>query len=122
MNETNRVAVLEGHTESIFLKLEKKASLDEIRDCLSSFSPSILSSLPSSPSNPIFVFDEQVLDRPQPRLDRYLGNGYIVSVGRIRQCPIWDVKLTLLSHNTIVGAAGGAILNAELAYAKKLIV
>lgn len=60
-------------------------------------------------------------DRPQPRLDRGNGNGNTVTVGRVRKCNLFDVKLTLLSHNTVIGAAGGSILNAELAKMKGLL-
>jgi aspartate-semialdehyde dehydrogenase len=68
--------------------------------------------LPSAPEHPIVVTEER--DRPQPRRDRNTGNGMSVVVGRIRPCEILDYKFTLLSHNTIRGAAGAAILNAEL--------
>ena len=75
--------------------------------------------LPSAPKSAIVVLDEE--DRPQPRLDINIGKGQSVSVGRVRPCSIFDVKLTLLSHNTILGAAGSSILNAEASIKKGLI-
>jgi aspartate-semialdehyde dehydrogenase len=75
--------------------------------------------LPSAPPSAIVVLDD--VDRPQPRLDINIGNGNSVVVGRVRPCSILDIKLTLLSHNTILGAAGSSILNAETAINKGLI-
>ncbi len=73
---------------------------------------------PSAPEHAIFVFDEP--DRPQPRLDRDVGRGYTVSVGTVRQdsCSLFDIEYTALSHNTVIGAAGGSVLNAEAAVMK----
>lgn len=75
--------------------------------------------LPSAP-DPVLIVREEP-DRPQPRLDRDAGRGMAVTVGRLRTCPILDYKFVALSHNTVRGAAGGAILNAELLHAKGLI-
>jgi aspartate-semialdehyde dehydrogenase len=75
--------------------------------------------LPSTPESPIYLFDEK--DRPQPRLDRDRGKGFVVSVGRLQPCPLLHFKFVLLSHNTILGAAGGSIQNAELAHIKGLL-
>lgn len=108
----NRVNVFDGHLESVSFELEKKASLEEIKKCLNEFNPLKDLNLPSSPKHPILVREED--DRPQPRLDRNEGKGMTVVVGRIRKDPILDYKMTILSHNTIRGAAGQAILNAEL--------
>jgi aspartate-semialdehyde dehydrogenase len=68
--------------------------------------------LPSAPSQPVMVAEER--DRPQPRMDRDAGNGMSAVVGRIRSCPVFDIRFIVLSHNTIRGAAGAAILNAEI--------
>ncbi len=75
--------------------------------------------LPTAPLRPIYYFDEP--NYPQPKLHRNLDKGMAVSIGRLRKCPLLDYKFVLLSHNTIRGAAGGAILNAELALQKGLL-
>ena len=74
---------------------------------------------PSAPEQAIVIQDSP--DRPQPRLDLMIGNGNSVVVGRVRPCKVFDIRLTLLSHNTILGAAGSSILNAETAIAKGLV-
>jgi len=109
----NRVSVLEGHLESLFVKTEKKAEIEEIKEKFSSFKalPQKLK-LPTAPEKPIIVFEQD--DRPQPRLDRMRGNGMSVCVGRIRRDKNSGFKCTVLGHNTIRGAAGASILNAEL--------
>ncbi len=109
----NRVAVRDGHTESVFVRLGRRATLEEIRSALEGFSgePQRLG-LPSAPLHPIVVRDER--DRPQPSRDLDAGNGMTVTVGRVRKDPVYDVRFSLLVHNTIRGAAGAAILNAEL--------
>ncbi len=111
--QCNRVAVEDGHTESVYLKLSKKATKEEILAAWRGFSaePQKLG-LPTAPARPI-VYLEQA-DRPQPNMDRDLGNGMTTSVGRLRECSVLDWKFTVLSHNTIRGAAGAALLNAEL--------
>jgi len=110
----NRVPVLDGHTECISVKLKTKATVEEVKQALSNYSPGNVKNLmPSAPKFTIVVREE--LDRPQPRLDREEGDGFTVVVGKVRKCNIFDIKFTLLSHNTIIGAAGGSILNAELA-------
>ncbi|MGB9673913.1 MAG: aspartate-semialdehyde dehydrogenase [Anaerolineales bacterium] len=117
---TNRVAVSEGHLVCLSVQLDKKASVEEIKAVLQQYQPPrICMTLPSTPKPVIKVFEGN--DRPQPRLDRMLGAGMTTSVGRIRPDPIWDVKMVVLSHNTIRGAAGGSIYNAELAYQAGLI-
>ncbi len=116
----NRVPVLDGHLASVSVKLKSKTSIEEIKDLLKNFRgvPQELE-LPLAPNRPIIVHDG--IDRPQPRLDANLEKGMAVSVGRLRPCEILDYKFTCLVHNTIRGAAGAAVLNAELLYAKKLI-
>jgi aspartate-semialdehyde dehydrogenase len=113
----NRVPVVDGHLECISLGLKKIASLDEVREALRNFTVDAeLGSLPTALKNPIVVLDEE--DRPQPRRDADAGNGMAAVVGRVRACPLLDVKLTLLSHNLVRGAAGAALLNAELLAAR----
>ena len=109
----NRVAVEDGHTESVSVKLKKKASADEIIAAFNEFqsTPQELK-LPLAPEQPV-IYDPAP-DRPQPRFDVERGNGMTVSVGRLRPCGVLDWKFTVLSHNTIRGAAGAALLNAEL--------
>jgi aspartate-semialdehyde dehydrogenase len=110
---TNRVFVEDGHMECVSVEFEKKPALGEIAGALSGFQslPQELK-LPSAPERPIIVRDER--DRPQPRFDRDEGDGMSAVVGRIRECPVFDARFVVLSHNTIRGAAGAAILNAEL--------
>lgn len=110
---TNRVFVEDGHTECVSLELEKKATPDEVARVLAAFTslPQELK-LPFAPERPVIVTEER--DRPQPRLDRDAGGGMSAVVGRIRECPVFDIRFVVLSHNTIRGAAGAAILNAEL--------
>jgi aspartate-semialdehyde dehydrogenase len=113
----NRVPVLDGHLECVSLSLKKIASLREVREALREFEVSSeLAALPSALRNPIVVLEEP--DRPQPRRDVSAGNGMAAVVGRVRECPLLDVKLTLLSHNLVRGAAGAALLNAELLAAR----
>lgn len=109
----NRVSVRDGHTESVFVKLGRRAALSEIREALETFAgePQRLG-LPSAPARPIVVRDEP--DRPQPIRDVDAGRGMAVTVGRLRPDPVFDVRFTLLVHNTVRGAAGAALLNAEL--------
>lgn len=111
-----RVPVIEGHTESISVKLERRSGVEEVADALRSFrgKPQELK-LPSAPPHPIVVRSEP--DRPQPRKDRGEGNSMSVVVGRIRPDPIFDCKFVALGSNTVRGAAGASVLNAELAAA-----
>jgi aspartate-semialdehyde dehydrogenase len=113
----NRVPVLEGHTECVSVKLRKPATREEILDAWKTFQP--LSGrgheglhLPSAPLHPVVYTDGET--RPQPKLDLNRGHGMTTTVGRLRPCSIFDWKFTLLSHNTVRGAAGAAILNAEI--------
>jgi aspartate-semialdehyde dehydrogenase len=111
--QCNRVAVEDGHTESVSVKLAKKASAEEIIETWRNFRavPQELR-LPNAPDPPI-VYD-CAPDHPQPRFDVDRGAGMTASVGRLRPCGVLDWKFTVLSHNTIRGAAGAALLNAEL--------
>ncbi|MBX3070873.1 MAG: aspartate-semialdehyde dehydrogenase [Thermomicrobiales bacterium] len=111
--QCNRVSVRDGHTECVSIRLGQNASPDEVADAMRSFAgrPQELG-LPSAPKRPIVVRDEP--NRPQAILDRNTENGMASVVGRIRPCPILGVKYVLLGHNTIRGAAGASILNAEL--------
>lgn len=114
----NRVAVVDGHTASVSLEFgDKKPTIDEIKEIWSTFSalPQELK-LPFAPERPIIVREEA--DRPQPRKDRDADKAMAVSVGRIRPCNVFDLRFTGLSHNTVRGAAGGGILNAEMLKAK----
>ena len=113
----NRVAVLDGHLECVSLGLKKIASLAEVREALQTFEvDEELASLPTALRHPVVVVDDE--NRPQPRRDVDAGQGMAAVVGRIRACPLHDVKLTLLSHNLVRGAAGAALLNAELLAAR----
>ena len=113
----NRVAVLDGHTECVSLRLKKTATIGEVHEALRNFEVSEeLASLPTVVKNPVVVLDED--DRPQPRKDANTGHGMAAVVGRVRECPLLDVKLTMLSHNLVRGAAGAALMNAELLAAR----
>src|SRR5947209_146693 len=109
----NRVAVEDGHTESVSIKLNRPAQAEEIIHAWNEFRclPQKLK-LPNAPEQPV-IYDAAP-DRPQPRLDRDRGNGMSAVVGRLRKCNLFDWKFTVLSHNTIRGAAGAAVLNGEL--------
>ncbi len=112
----NRVAVEDGHTESVSIKLGNKlgraATREDLLAAWAEFRPLAGQGLPTAPEQPVEWAPQN--DRPQPRLDRNRGNGMAVTVGRLRPCGVLDWKFTVLSHNTIRGAAGAAILNAEL--------
>jgi aspartate-semialdehyde dehydrogenase len=109
----NRVAVEDGHTESVSVKLKAKASAEELIAAWNEFRalPQQLR-LPNAPEQPIYY--DAAPDRPQPRFDVDRGAGMAATVGRLRRCPVLEWKFTVLSHNTIRGAAGAALLNAEL--------
>ena len=107
-----RAPVSDGHLATVSVGFEEKPSEAQMRSAWSSFNPLDGLDLPSAPRPFITVFEE--VDRPQTRLDRMLGNGMGVGVGRLRPDPILDWKFVGLSHNTVRGAAGGAILTAEL--------
>ena len=115
--QCNRVAVEDGHTESVSIRLKKKAKAEEIIEVWNAYraEPQELN-LPSAPKCPVVYLEAN--DRPQPRFDVDLGAGLTTAVGRLRPCSVLDWKFTVLSHNTIRGAAGAALLNAELLKAK----
>jgi len=116
----NRVSVQDGHLECVSVKLGRPASTDEIKKAWINFSSELHDlQLPMAPQHPIYYFEEP--NYPQPKLHRDLDKGMAVSIGRLRNCTLLDYKFVLLSHNTIRGAAGGAILNAELAHKKGII-
>jgi aspartate-semialdehyde dehydrogenase len=111
--QCNRVAVEDGHTESVSVKLKRPAQAEEIISAWQEFRglPQELR-LPSAPEQPVVYIN--AADRPQPRFDAEAGAGMTATVGRLRRCNVLDWKFTVLSHNTIRGAAGAALLNAEL--------
>jgi aspartate-semialdehyde dehydrogenase len=120
----NRVPVMDGHTACVSLRFAQRPppTAEQVKEAMRSYvSEAQKLGCPSAPVPPIMVFDEP--DRPQPRLDRDLGKGYTVSVGRVREdeSGIFDIKFVALSHNTVVGAAGSSILNAEAAVLKGFI-
>ncbi|MCJ1355790.1 MAG: hypothetical protein MMC33_005782 [Icmadophila ericetorum] len=120
----NRVPVLDGHTACVSLRFVKRPppSAQEVKEAMRDYvSDAQKLCCHSAPENAIVVFDED--DRPQPRLDRDLQGGYTVSVGRVREdeTGIFDIKFVALSHNTVIGAAGSSILNAEAAVLKGLV-
>lgn len=108
----NRVAVEDGHTESVSIKLGKKATREDLMAAWAEFAPLAGKDLPTAPARPVEFTTAE--DRPQPKLDRMSGGGMAATVGRLRPCGLLDWKFTVLSHNTIRGAAGAALLNAEL--------
>jgi aspartate-semialdehyde dehydrogenase len=117
---TNRVAVLDGHTMTVSVEMNRTPSPDDVATAMRDFKgrPQELW-LPSAPQPPIVVMSEK--DRPQPRMDADLGGGMAVAVGRIRPCPVFTTRFIALGHNTVRGAAGAAILNAELMHAEGLL-
>jgi aspartate-semialdehyde dehydrogenase len=117
---TNRVAVADGHVVCLSVELARPASAEEAAAALAGYqAPRISCDLPSAPQ-PVIVLKNEA-DRPQPRLDRMQGRGMATVVGRVRPDPLLHVKLVVLSHNTIRGAAGGSIYNAELLFRQGLI-
>lgn len=111
--QANRVPVLDGHTVCLSVGFESTPKVEEAVDALASFrGPDVVRELPSAPERPILVRFEQ--DRPQPRRDRDAEGGMAVTVGRVRECPLLDLRFVSVSHNTLRGAASGSILNAEL--------
>lgn len=111
--QCNRVAVEDGHTESVSVKLGKRATAEEVIAAWRGYQSKVASlKLPSAPAE--FIHYDERVDRPQPRLDIHRGKGMTTTVGRLRPCSIFDWKFTVLSHNTVRGAAGAALLNAEL--------
>lgn len=119
--QANRVAVEEGHLECVSISFRGKApSMDEVRSCWSQFrgEPQRLG-LPSAPPQPVVVRNEP--DRPQPRLDVWTQKGMATVIGRLRPCPLLDYKFLVLGHNTVRGAAGASILNAEYVFRDRFL-
>lgn len=111
--QCNRVPVLDGHTECVSVKFGEKVGPEDVIEALRNFrSPIADLELPTAPESFLHLFDDPRY--PQPRRHAELGRGMTVSVGRVRACEVADVKFVVLVHNTIRGAAGGAVLNAEL--------
>ena len=111
--QVTRVPVIDGHTALLSIKTARHLGIDDVTRIYQNYQPpQQVRDLPSAPAQALIVHEQA--DRPQPRRDRNAGNGMSVSLGRIRTCPINDIRMVVLSHNTIRGAAGGAILNAEL--------
>lgn len=110
---TNRVAVSDGHMVCASVEFNRAATAEEAKTVLQAYqAPEISRNLPSAPQPPVLVREED--NRPQPRLDRMTGHGMTTVVGRVRSDPLFHIKFVVLSHNTIRGAAGGSIYNAEL--------
>ncbi len=117
---TNRVAVIDGHTVCASVEFDQPIGPQEAAQAMAEFkAPPLVQSLPSAPHCVIEVRSEP--DRPQPRRDRDAGDGMTTVVGRVREDPLFHVKFVVLSHNTIRGAAGGSLLNAELLVAQGLV-
>ncbi|KAK7051639.1 aspartate-semialdehyde dehydrogenase [Paramarasmius palmivorus] len=118
----NRVPVIDGHTECVSVRFARRPppSPQQVREALAAFTSDAQTlGCPSAPTKTIVVHEEP--DRPQPRLDRYHQDGAGVSVGRVRQCPVFDVKFVVLSNNVSIGAATSSIINAEIAVLKGVV-
>jgi len=117
---TNRVPVIDGHTMTVSVSFEQQPSIDALADAMRNFAgrPQELS-LPTAPQPALVLMEAE--NRPQPRLDVDLGGGMAVSIGRLRTCPVMHARFVALGHNTVRGAAGAAILNAELMHAEGLL-
>lgn len=118
--QCHRVNVADGHLVAVRVKLAKRATIEQVREALASYRsvPQELN-LHTAPKNPVLVRSED--DRPQPRLDRDAGGGMSVTVGRLFPDSVFDYRFVVLGHNTVRGAAGAAILNAELLQARGLL-
>lgn len=111
--QVTRVPVIDGHTALLSIGFEQKPTPAQAIEVLAGWrAPEVVRGLPSAPELPVVYRSEA--DRPQPRRDRNVGRGMSAVVGRVRECPLLDLRMVVLSHNTIRGAAGGALLNAEL--------
>jgi aspartate-semialdehyde dehydrogenase len=118
----NRVPVLEGHTECVSVRFTQRPppSVEQVRQAMREFTcDAQVLGCPSAPKEVIFVHEE--VDRPQPRLDRDYQKGAGVNVGRIRPCPVLDIKFVVLSNNVAIGAATSSIINAEYAVLKGVV-
>jgi aspartate-semialdehyde dehydrogenase len=109
----NRVGVVDGHTEAVSVAFSSKPTLADLRNAIDTFAALPQQrELPSAPKRPVIYMEEQ--NRPQPRKDAERERGMAAFIGRLRECPVLDYKFVVLSHNTVRGAAGAAVLNAEL--------
>lgn len=118
--QTTRVPVINGHTETISVAFGREPSLEELLAAFRGFTGKPQQhGCPSAPKQPLLLMDQP--NRPQPRIDVEREGGMAVFIGRVRQCPVLDYKFVVLGHNTIRGAAGAAVLNAELMLAEKLL-
>jgi aspartate-semialdehyde dehydrogenase len=117
---THRVPVIDGHTEAISVRLDQRPPVEAVIDAFRSFrgQPQELK-LPTAPASPLLYLDAP--HRPQPRLDAERDRGMAVTIGRARLCPVLGLKFVALGHNTVRGAAGAAVLNAELMMARGLL-
>ena len=116
----NRVGVVDGHTVAVSVELEQKPAIAELEAAFVSFrGVPQEKDLPTAPKQPVHLMTQP--DRPQPRKDALIEGGMAVSVGRVRECPVLDYKFVVLGHNTIRGAAGAAVLNAELMLSEGLL-
>lgn len=116
----NRVPVIDGHTVAVSVALRQKVTIDQLLEAYETFtSVPQQRNLPSAPPKPVIYLHEE--NRPQPRRDAMRDNGMAVTVGRLRPCPVLDWKFVSLGHNTIRGAAGAAVLNAELMHSEGLL-
>ena len=116
----NRVPVTDGHTVTVSAKFKQTVTIDEVLETWQTWRPLPQQlDLPFAPQPPLVVRSEQ--NRPQPRLDRDEGRGMATVIGRLRPCEVLDVRFVCLAHNTIRGAAGGSVLNAELMYAQGMM-
>src|SRR6478609_5170560 len=117
---TNRVPVIDGHTMTVSVSFEQQPPIEALADAMRNFAgrPQELS-LPTAPKPALVLMEAE--NRPQPRLDVDLGGGMAVSIGRLRSCPVMHARFVALGHNTVRGAAGAAILNAELMHAEGLL-
>jgi aspartate-semialdehyde dehydrogenase len=118
--EATRVPVRDGHLAVVSVRLDDPATPEEAIEALRAWQPpAIAAELPSSPARTLVYYDEP--DRPQPRRDRDGENGLAWTVGNVRRCPVLDLRYMALTHNTLRGAASGAVLNAELLVAQGII-
>jgi len=118
--QCNRVPVVDGHTEAVSVEFATKPSEDELRRAISQFTGAPQErKLPSAPPAPVIYLEER--NRPQPRKDAERERGMAAFLGRLRPCPVLDWKFVVLSHNTIRGAAGAAVLNAELMHSEGML-
>lgn len=115
----NRVPVVDGHIAAVSVAFKQKVTVEDLRAAISGFNPLGSRDLPSAPKVPVLYMEED--NRPQPRRDALRERGMAATIGRLRPCKVLDYKFVCLSHNTIRGAAGAAILNAELMRSEGLL-